>query len=174
MTWGLAGWARPVSDKLGSEAGWAGLTGLASRRVAGWAGPEPSLRHIRQVMLRCGKLEAAEQLYLRVIEEYESFAAGQERSFQGRRTMQDAQNNLSDLYHKLVCSAMQLSSGLHAYGQVSTRRLPSACFILCAKLFRMEGIPNLQFVLPAVCCSSLKIASSHLLLFENSCRPWTP
>ena len=31
-------------------AGWAGLglTGLASRRVAGWAGPEPSLRHVRQ------------------------------------------------------------------------------------------------------------------------------
>ena len=28
--------------------GWAGLTGLASRRVAGWAGPEPSLRHVRQ------------------------------------------------------------------------------------------------------------------------------
>ena len=36
------------SDKLGPEAGWAGLTGLASRRVAGWAGPEPSLRHVRQ------------------------------------------------------------------------------------------------------------------------------
>ena len=39
MTWG-----RPVSVKLGPEAG---LTGLASRRVAGWAGPEPSLRHVR-------------------------------------------------------------------------------------------------------------------------------
>ena len=25
-----------------------GLTGLASRRVVGWAGPEPSLRHVRQ------------------------------------------------------------------------------------------------------------------------------
>ena len=37
---------RSVSDKLGP--GWAGLTGLASRRVAGWAGPEPSLRHVRQ------------------------------------------------------------------------------------------------------------------------------
>ena len=47
MTWGCA-WARPVSDKLGPEAGWAGRTGLASRRVAGWAGPEPSLRHVRQ------------------------------------------------------------------------------------------------------------------------------
>ena len=44
--WGLLG--RPVSDKLGPEAGWAGLRGLASRRVAGWAGPEPSLRHVRQ------------------------------------------------------------------------------------------------------------------------------
>ena len=32
------------SDKLGPEAGWAGLTGLASRRVAGWAGPETSDR----------------------------------------------------------------------------------------------------------------------------------
>ena len=30
----------------GPEAGWAGLTCLASRRVAGWAGPEPSLRHV--------------------------------------------------------------------------------------------------------------------------------
>ena len=39
---------RPVSDKLGPEAGWAGLTGLASRRVAGWAGPEPV--HIVQVI----------------------------------------------------------------------------------------------------------------------------
>ena len=38
---GLLG--RPVSDKLGP-----GLTSLASRRVAGWAGPEPSLRHVRQ------------------------------------------------------------------------------------------------------------------------------
>ena len=39
-------WGRSVS--VGPEAGWAGLTGLASRRVAGWAGPEP-LRHVRQV-----------------------------------------------------------------------------------------------------------------------------
>ena len=38
----LAGWARPV----GPEAGWAGLTGLVSRRFAGWA--EPSLRHSRR------------------------------------------------------------------------------------------------------------------------------
>ena len=45
---GLGLLGRPVSDKLGPEAGWAGLTGLASRRVAGWAGPEPSLRHVRQ------------------------------------------------------------------------------------------------------------------------------
>ena len=45
LGWAL-GWA--CWDKLGPEAGWAGLTGLASRRVAGWAGPEPSLRHVRQ------------------------------------------------------------------------------------------------------------------------------
>ena len=49
MLWAVvAGWARPVIGKLGPEAGWAGLIGLASRRVAGWAGPEPSRRHVRQ------------------------------------------------------------------------------------------------------------------------------
>ena len=48
MRWGLGwalGWAcwMTWSNKLGPEAGWAGLTGLQQ-----WAGPEPSLRHVRQ------------------------------------------------------------------------------------------------------------------------------
>ena len=38
-----AGWARPVSYTRGPEAGW---------RVAGWAGPEASRRHVRHASRR--------------------------------------------------------------------------------------------------------------------------
>ena len=46
------GWARPVSYTLGPEAGW---------RVAGWAGPEASRRHVRHASRR------AEGLGLRLV-----------------------------------------------------------------------------------------------------------
>ena len=41
MLWGVAGWARPVSDKLGPEAGWAALAGgllvrLSLSLVSSW------------------------------------------------------------------------------------------------------------------------------------------
>ena len=49
---GWAGWAElglgQACFRQAWGRGWVGLTGLASRRVAGWAGPEPSLRHVRQ------------------------------------------------------------------------------------------------------------------------------
>ena len=51
----VAGWARPVSYTLGPEAGW---------RVAGWAGPEASRRHVRHASRR------AEGLGLRLVSGY--------------------------------------------------------------------------------------------------------
>ena len=53
----LARLAEPAGGPGSRPSGWHGLgavvagwprTGLASRRVAAWAGPEPSLRHVRQ------------------------------------------------------------------------------------------------------------------------------
>ena len=45
----VAGWARPVSYTLGPEAGW---------RVAGWAGPEASRRHVRHASRRAEDVSA--------------------------------------------------------------------------------------------------------------------
>ena len=86
---GLAGWARPVSDKLGPSAG---VTGLASRRVAGWAGPEPSLRHVRQAWPAGGHAFQDKKAFFRRVSTFStkmdpwSWTPTNPENFQARRT----------------------------------------------------------------------------------------
>ena len=86
---------RPVSDKLGPEAGWAGLTGLASRRVAGWAGPEPSLRHV----LAAGGAFSGQKSNFLVRQDFGRVGGGEKRRFslEKRSPLFGAEANFEDV-----------------------------------------------------------------------------